>query len=253
MTTATAGTISTVGYSTVGPLIARVATQVGIASINPLNKGAFDAFASVDPNIVQLLELLNTLGPELTAKVSAHLRNEVTFVTAGSALSWLMPDDFVSIVPETAWDMTGARPMFGSVSAQQYATLKASASTGIVTNIPYRIQGNRLVFPVAPSNGLTITIEYISSNWIQTAASITGPDAQEATANTDYVLFDPTLVMLGLRCKFLEAKGKDTTLAYTAFADRIEWFQAKVGGSQILALDGGGGNSDGVNVPESFP
>jgi hypothetical protein len=226
---------------------------VGVLNLNPVDQATYDPFASTDPNVVQMLEALSSLGAELVGKANAHLRREVTFVTAGSQTSWALPADFVAVAPDTAWDTTGGSPMYGSVSAQQTATLKGSNSTGITTNVPYRIQGNRLVFPVAPSDGLTIRLEYVSEYWVQTAASGTGPDADHPTAWNDYVLFDPLLVVLGLKCRFLENKGRDTTLAYTSFADRLEWFQGKVGGSRVLALDGGSPRGYGINVPESFP
>jgi hypothetical protein len=249
-TTASAGVSSLVGYSQVGPLIARAGTQVGVLNLNPVDQATYDPFAVTDPNVVQLLEFMNVVGEDLVSKASGHLRREVTFVTAASQTSWALPADFVSVIGDTAWDRTGVSPLYGSVSGQQTAALKGYISTPI-TNIPYRIQGNRLVFPVAPPNGLTIALEYVSEYWIQTAASGTGPDADHATASTDYVLFDPTLVIMGLKCRFLEAKGKDTSLAYTAFADRLEWFQGKVGGSRTLSMSGWDSQQGEFNIPDT--
>lgn len=245
-TTASAGTSSLAGYSTVGTLINRAAVQVGLASVA-------DPFASTDANFVQLVELLNSLGAELVGLSNHHLRREFSFVTASSQTSWALPADFVSLVNDTLWDRTGVLPLDGSVSPQRAATIKAWNGTS-VTFIPFRIIGNRLVFPVAPSDGLTVGGEYASEYWIQTAASSTGPDADHATASTDYVLFDPLLVVLGLKLRFLEAKGFDTAVAYTAFFHRLEWFQGKSGGSRVIDMTGSSREYlGGLNVPAEFP
>jgi hypothetical protein len=196
------------------------------------------------------VELLNTLGAELVGKANAHLRRTFSFVTAGSQTSWALPADYVSMVTDTLWDRSGTLPLDGSVSAQRGAYIRAWVGTDWV-NIPYRIQGNRLVFPRAPSDGLTIDGEYVSEYWVQTAASGTGPDADHATSATDYVLFDPLLVVLGLKLRFLEAKGFDTAVAYTAFADRLEWFQGKVGGARTVSMSGRGEVIGGLNIPDT--
>lgn len=236
-TTASAGVSSLVGYSTVGPLVARAGTQCGILNLNPVSQASFDAFGSTDPNIVQILDLLNDLGAELASKLKKHLVREFSFVTAGNQTSWALPADYVELVDDTAWDITSVRPLDGPVSERDAAALKVWNPGGPVTR-PFQIRGNRLVFPVYPGDGLTITASYYSEYWIQTAASGTGPDADHATANTDYVLFDPTLVVRGLKLKWLQAKGKDTGIAYTEFVDRLEYAKGAVGGGRTLSLSG---------------
>lgn len=247
-TTASAGVSSLVGYSQVGPLVARAGTQVGVLNLNANDQATYDPFASTDPNVVQMLELLNTLGAELVGRAGQHLTREFSFVTAASQTSWALPADYVSMVDSTAWDRSGTVPLMGSVGPQWAATVKAWNGTSL-TQIPYRIIGNRLVFPVAPSDGLTITAEYRSEYWIQTLASGTGPDADHATSRTDYVLFDPLLVTLGLKHKFLEAKGFDTATAFVAFERRLEWFKGKNTGSRVIDMTGRGEYVGGLNVP----
>lgn len=230
--TAAAGVSSLAGYSTVATLINRAAVQCGLSAVA-------DPFASTDPNFVQFREFLDTLGAELSSDVKAHLQREFTLTTAGGAASYALPADYREMVDDALWNRSGFLPLDGPVSAQRAQFLKAWNGAAVV-NIPYRIQGNRLTFPVVPSDGLDVSGIYVSTYWVQTAASGTGPDADHVTLGTDYVLFDPLLVVLGLKLRWLEAKGFDTALALTAYERRLEHVRGTNAGASTLSLGGGG-------------
>jgi hypothetical protein len=249
-TSASPGTSSLVGYQTVGYIVAKAGTDCGVLNLTPDQQASYDPFGSSDPLVVQMLSQLNDLGAELVSFVSAHLRRECTFTTAGSATSYALPADYIAPVDGTAWDRSGTMPLYGSISPQQSATIKGWSGTALV-QIPYRIQGNRLTFPVAPSDGIDVAFEYISEYWVQTAASGTGPDADHVTSSTDYVLFDPTLVIRGLKLKYREAKGFDTAMDFRHFSTRLEWVMGKVGGSRVISLDGPGEFRSTLNVPDT--
>lgn len=253
-TTASAGTSSLVGYSTVGVIVARAGTQAGVLNLNPVDQATYDPFASTDPQIVQMLELLNSLGQELTGKLRAHHIREFTFTTAASETSYAMPADYVEMVPDTGWDRTGVRPLYGPVTSARAQYIKARG-VGATVQVEFRIEGNRMTFPVAPPDGLMISGEYFSEFWIQTAASGTGPDADHATDRTDYALFDPLLLVLGLRLRYREAKGLDTTLILAAYEDRYEKAKGRAGGAGTLSLNQSAYGlrlADGCNYPATL-
>jgi hypothetical protein len=240
---ASAGVSSLTGYSTVSTLLNRVAVQCGLAS-------QADPYASADPNFAQLREFLDTLGRNLSSKVKAHLHREWSLTTAGGASSYALPADYVEMVDDTAWNRPGILPLVPvTPQGEQYLKARVSSST---INTPYRIQGNRLTFPLVPADGLTFTGLYVSRYWIQTAASGTGPDADHITLGTDYVLFDPDLVVLGLKLEWETLKGFDTTVSVRKYRDRLEWAMGAVAGGQTLSLNGGGYRErlvDGYNFP----
>lgn len=250
-TTPSAGVSSLVGYSQVGILIARAATQVGVLNLNPVDQASYDPFAATDPQIVQMLQLFNSLGSELCGKLKKHLVREFSFVTAASETSYALPADYTEMVPDTMWDRSSVLMLEGPVSSKRAQFLKAWNGSAI-TNIPYRIQGNRLTFPVSPADGLTVSGEYFSEFWIQTAASGTGPDADHATDRTDYVLFDPLIMVLGLILRYREAKGFDTTSSLYAFEERLGIVKGRVAGSPTLSLSGPiGGGAPSLNIPDT--
>jgi hypothetical protein len=198
-----------------------------------------------------MLELLSSLGADLSAKLK-NLR-ELTFTTAAGATSYVMPADYAGMVDGTGWDRTSQQFMDGPVSSVYAGYLKATTDS-VVTTLPFRIQGNRLTFPVAPADGLTCAFEYVSDYWIQTATSGSGPDSNHPTSATDYVLFDPLLVVRGLKLQFLQAKGRDTAVAYTEYKDRLDLIQGRISGGPTLSLTGGRRGErflNWANIPDS--
>lgn len=236
---ASAAVSSLSGYTTVGPLVGRAAVQCGILSLTRAQIATYDPFASTEPGIVQMLELFDQLGMELAAQVKTHLQREFTITTAGGATSYALPADYVEMTPNTQWNRSSVFPMVGPLTSQEEQFLKAW--NGLATTwIPYRVKGNRITFVTDPGNGILLAGLYISRYWIQTAASGTGPDADHITAASDYVLFDPTLIVLGLKWKYLQAKSlQNAPIALAEFEQRLEWAKSAVGSSRVLSLNGG--------------
>jgi hypothetical protein len=227
---------STSGFSTVGPLVARAAVQCNVLGLSRAQVAAYDPFTSTDPEVQRLLEHLDTLGMDLASEITAHLHREFTLTTAASATSYALPADYVEMVPGSLWDRTNTFRLVGPVTPQREQAIRAW-NAALVLGLDHRIQGNRLTFPVAPSDGLTIAGEYVSRNWIETAA---GAGSDHVIAATDYVLFDPTLVVLGLRFRWLASKGlPEATIALAEYEKRLEWAKATVGDAPVLNLGGG--------------
>lgn len=253
--TASAASYSTDGFQTVGPLVARAAIQCNLFSLSRSGVLAYDPFTSTDAEVLRLLEHLDALGMDLASEVQAHLHREFTITTAGSATSYAMPADFVELVPDSLWNRGQSTKLLGPATPQRAQSLKAWTVSQQV-RIDFRLQGNLLTFPVAPADGLTIAGEYVSRNWIQTAGSGTGPDADHVTAATDYVRFDPTLVVLGLRYRWLSSKGyPQAALALAEYEKRLEWAKGTIGSAPVLDLGGGSGGGfrfiDSSNVPDT--
>jgi len=248
---ATAAASSVVGYSTAGVLVARAAVQCGILGLTRAQVATYDPFSAADPNIFQMLELLDSLGMELAAQVKIHLQREFTITTAGAALSYTLPADYVEMVDDTLWNNSGVYPLSGPITATEERYIVAWNGLNTV-RIPYRVLGNRITFPSDPGDGLSITGLYVSRYWVQTAAA-SAPDADHAGTATDYVLFDPTLVVLGLKLKFKQEKGEDTAGALAEFQQRLEWAKGVAGGARVLSLNGSEGSwfrfLDSSNLP----
>lgn len=245
--TASSATTSLTGFSTVGTIINRMAVQCGLATVA-------DPFASTDPNFVQFIEYLNTLGSKLAKRYEwEHLVRECTITTAASATSYALPSDYKKMLDQSGWNRTSQLPLAGPMTSQQTQYLKGRTSN-VIINVAFRLQGNLITFPVVPSNAQTLVFEYISSFWIQTAASGTGPDADHATASTDYVRFDPDLVVAGVKLAWLADRGFETTKAENDFDEQLESALGANSGAPVLSLSGPGyGTSERLLDVQNLP
>lgn len=240
-----AATYSKNSYLTAGTIINRCAVQCGLSSVA-------DPYASTDANFVQLREMLNMIGEDLQNEHEwSHFVRETTITTAASATSYVMPSDFYRFVDDTQWNRSTRFRMIGPISGQETQYLKALLS-GVLIQVAYRLQGNVITFPIAPSNGQTLAFEYVTNFWVWSAAG-TSPDSTSAVATGDTVLYDPDLAIAALKLAYLDAKGFDTVRAEEKYDAILEAAIYKNVGARTISIGGSGINPehliDATNLP----
>lgn len=246
-TSIVAQTLNLNGYSTAKTILNRVAVQVGLAE-------RADPFDAVDANFVRLVEFLTTVGDDLSREHDwAHLIKEFTFVTNGVTQSYALPADFHDLVDQTEWNRTTRFPLIGPMSGQETQFLKAQLSN-VLINVAFRLQGNLLVLPIVPPSGSTCAAEYVSSYWIKSATG-SEPDNDHPVASGDICLFDPLLLVRGVKLQYLMHTGLDTTLAQAEYEKTLDHAIGKNTGAPKLSFDGGSRVADrfvnGDNVPQT--
>lgn len=224
-------------YATAGEIIGRAAVQCGILTLSPSQIAAFDPYAQTEQGVVLMVDLLRTLGDELASQVKAHLQAEGSILTAGAATSYDLPVDFGEFMDDTGWERGTGQRLFGPVTPQYEHYLKAWMS-GAQVDLPYRLQGLRITFPVDPGDGRTINFGYVSRYWARASGSTAPGTKAYPEARTDVVLFDAALCVLGLKLAYLEAKGFDTTSALALYQRRLEHVKGAVAGGPTLSLNG---------------
>lgn len=247
---ASAGTSSTTGVKTSKFIVNQAAVELGI--LNGPMSSLGDPFASTDPNVQQLIAFVNYLGDDLNNRFDwPQFVKECTITTAGSASSYALPADFHEMLDQTGWNRSTRLPMIGPVSGQETQCLKAWMNN-LLINVAFRLEGGLIVFPVVPGNGATLVFEYVSSYWVQTASS-SSPDTDSITSQTDIVLYDPGMMVVGTKLLWSEAKGFDTSVLRERFEAKVEHAIGKAYGGRMLTLGGSGLNADRLldlnNVP----
>ena len=246
-------------YEVAGDLINRAAIACG------LNKES-DPFFSVDPAFIQLVELANQLGQTMLHYHYWELliRQHEFTTQAGDTGIYDLPADFAYMLDQTAWqkgEPGAAYPLLGPASPQVWSYLTASQLYSVTIYAWFRQADGKLqLFPQPPPVGIPIQYQYISRNWVIDGQS----DPQNPvykdtlTAYADLVRYDPILFVKGLRLKFLEAKGFDTTKAQDEYSIVFDAIAGHNTPAPKLSLVGGvvpGGGwrpLDGiVNVPET--
>lgn len=170
--------------------------------------------ASTDLGIIQIKGLANEVLTDITNRGESWpmLQKEATFVTVAAesqgAIATIAPYGFKYPIPETIYDRTNKRPLFGPRSASDWQQRKAMLFTGPFYSFRFW-QGNIYMQPT-PAAGATIAFEYASDMAVQGPTSATVSTLiykKRFTNDADVFLLDEDLLLLGLRWKWKKEKG----------------------------------------------
>lgn len=167
--------------------------------------------------------------------------NQAATVTAtGSTFTfgqtkYSLPTDFDRQVDRTHFDKSKHWEMLGPETAQQWQWLKSSyISTG--PRIRYRILGGYFqIFPLVATNDY-LGFEYVSKSWVTATGTTTGPDKSSFTVDTDTCVFPDRVMVLGLKKKYWEIKGFDTTAVTRDYEHHLGIAKSNDSGSPTLSF-----------------
>lgn len=198
--------------------------------------------------------IASTAGLDATYQVSGLGINQATYVTAAGSNSltlsqpatssnagatylvckvkYAMPADYDRQIDRTHWDKSKHWEMLGPETAQQWEWLISGyISTG--PRIRYRIFGNYFQIWPMMSTAEVLGFEYISNAW---AADVSGNPKTSITIDTDTCIFPDRLMVLGLKKKYFEIKGFDTTAFERDFMAELDIAKANDAGSATLSF-----------------
>lgn len=211
------------------------------------------ALASTDPQVIQLVELLNQEGRALASRYGWQaLTFEQTFTTAAAedqgALASLITGgrSLRYILNETIWNRTRREPCYGPRAARDWQAQKAFSVTGPYPE--YRIRAGRFLMLPAPSAGETCAFEYVTKSWLTSAAADTY--YQNAAADTDVALLDDELLLAGLEWRWRRAKGLSYAEEFSGYERQVADAMARDGTKASLSLCGRSGLE---GVPQAIP
>jgi hypothetical protein len=175
---------------------------------------------STDPQVRQLFRLANVEGRNLAKRHNWQvLTSEHTFTTTATAVQLTasaLPTDFNWIIPETMWNRSSRRRVYGPIDNQEWQGIKGSSVNSV--DPAFRIKGNTILLTPNPTTGHSIYYEYVSKNWCQSS----GGTAQAAwAADTDTGRLDEFLMTLGIVWRFRKAKKLN-------FADEFAVYEREV-------------------------
>lgn len=184
-------------------IIQRASKAIGIPSPSV-------ALASTDEDIMQLVELLNQEGRDLSTRHDwQNLIFEASFTTLaaesqGTVASIIgVTQSLRKIINETIWNRTNQLPVRGPVIPKNWQGYKALSLTGPYSE--YRIRGNTLYFYPAPTAGESCYFEYVSRCWCTDSTGATF--RTNLVADADIMLLDDELMLAGLEWRWLRKKG----------------------------------------------
>lgn len=166
--------------------------------------------------------------------------------------NWALPTDYQFLQVKTQWERGQRWEILGAISAQEWQYLKS----GYIAPFPrkyYRIMNNRFYLYPAPSATEILAYEYVSDCWCQSNASV----AQSYwAADTDTYLLDPDCFVLGIKWRYLRAKGLSYDEEYREYRYACERALSRDGGGTDLYLGNTAGFIrfiDATNMPDTIP
>lgn len=206
-------------------------------------------FISTDALVLQLLALANAQGQELARDYSwTELQKKYTFTLVPGTVIYSLPEDFLGLIPSTAYGTNTRWEATGSLTPGQWANLTAWASTAVV-GTQFRIQGRTLeVPPGTPAQ--TLTLAYRSSFWA--TATDEYPSSEELTESQPAHVFDRRLMVCAIKNAFNEARGFDSTVTRAAYERALSRAMGSDGTPPVLSV-GRGGARDYLLGPKNLP
>lgn len=151
-----------------------------------------------------------------------------------SQVKYSMPSDFDRQVDRTHWDKSQHWEMLGPETAQQWQWLKSGyISTG--PRVRYRPLGN--LFQIWPALGAEhlLGFEYVSNQWVVATGGTTASKTA-FSVDSDTCVFPDRLMVLGLKLRYFEIKGFDTSALYRDYMAQLDIAKASDAGSPTLSM-----------------
>ena len=215
-----------------GVVVAGASTITGIAPavVTAINAATATNWMVTGTGINQDTYITSALGTSVTVSQLPTASGTVT-LTFGQT-KYPLPSDFDRQTDRTHYDKSKRWEMLGPESPQQWQFLKSSyISTG--PRMRYRIMGGSFqIWPIISTNEY-LGYEYISNAW---ADSVSGTPQTSFLSDTDTCIFPDRLMVLGIKRKYFEIKGFDTSAFERDFQIELNISKANDQGSATLSF-----------------
>lgn len=193
-----------------------------------------------DDDAVQCVALANRTGRQLSKTVRwEYPLKTYTFSTVNGTLEYALPSDFQSFAFMTEWDRTNYEKMLGPATPAQWQELNSGLIT-VTTVRWFRISESKFRIYPTPTTADTIAYEYYSNQWCESSA---GTGQTSFAADTDVSLLDDDLMTMGIKWRFLKAKGQAYQEELREYEQLLASCKADDGDRGIIRF-GGGFNRD---------
>lgn len=237
--------LTTAATTTTGTLVSGSAVITGIPSTTGLT-----AYYGVDgSNIAPFSQIVSVdSATQVTMNLPATGSATAQALVFGQ-VQYALPTDWLKQIPQTEWDRSNRWPLLGPQSPQDWQSFKS----GIVYAGPrlrFRIQGQTLSINPPPSASLNLAFEYISNSWVLATNGTTYKT--KFTVDSDTFVFDDSLMIAGIKLRWLQTKGFDYSYAANEYEQTLSNCKGQDASAPTLSLSPSGGSVllTNRNVPD---
>lgn len=170
---------------------------------------------------------------QVTITDPATVTTNATSLNFGKTL-YTLTSAYDRLVNRTQWDRSQHWRVLGPESPQVWQWLRG----GVVASGPrirFRIRDNMVeIFPLVTTSN-RVYFEYIANTWVATNTNAL-PTGSAYAADTDIAVFKDRVMQEGLKLKFFQAKGFDTTAFEVSYARELDKAKAQDQGAPTLSL-----------------
>jgi len=225
-------------YQTLSSIVRDVAVQVGIPRPE-------DPAGSEDPAVQQMVAAVNMAAQDMFnlydwQQLVKKYEIEIEADEPGQReKSFDLPADFWAFIDQTQWNKDTRLPAIGPISPQMWMQINVRMPMVVLTFL-WQIRDDKLWIQSPPEKAQTLTFMYISRGWCRDAED-PAQFKRVVDKNSDLILFDPYLMTLLTRVKWLDMKGFDSSKAMQDFRMNYEIRKGKREGAPVLSTTTGGG------------
>lgn len=177
-----------------------------------------------------MLQHINRQGRDLAKKGPVGgwtiLQRLHTFSTIASQEEYDLPADFGKLVINTVWDRTLITPMAGPLSAVAWQSIKSGLIGSGVYSKRWRIVrststiSRKFVIDPVPTGVENLAFEYVSNGWVA-LADLSAVDTK-VNNDSDLVLLDEDLMVMGAKWRWRSAHGMDIVAALAEYNEMLD-------------------------------
>jgi len=205
---------------------------------------------ATEGHAVQMRALLNKVIMDLSQYNWQQQNRYVTWTSvAGEDQGALIDifgvdDDYLRLIPNTFWDNTEQRPVFGPVTEAVWAYYKAAVNPGPIYQ--YIIKQSHLLMSPNMVAGHTMSVQMYSKLIVVSAG---GTLKQSFTVDDDSFVFPDIAILRGLTWNWAKKKGEDWSDDHALYLDAIGKNLYNEGSAKLWLDSGRPGIVPGVVVP----
>lgn len=233
-------TVYTFNLVPVGPFTGT--TTAGSAVITGMSStvGVVAGYGVAGAGVYQSATVLSTTVNTVTMSAVASSSNTAASYNFGQ-ISYALPTDIRSFINATAWDRNFRWPMLGPLSPVEWEVIISGISP-VGPRIRFRVVNNLMQIQPLPGTSQTdqIAYEYVSNAWCTTAAGVARTASGgvcKFVADTDLYRWPENTLRLGVKWRFLRAKGLDFSDELIQYNQARDFQISCSGGSRSLRMN----------------